>query len=142
MKNKYIIIFTLFTLVINLSCCCRYEPEGIYVAKDNKNMTDTLLIMRDGTYIQKICDMNGNIVLKHKETWKECSINMICMDYLFLDSDSLYNYADPSYRYRDDLMSLTLNYDEKNGQQVIYWSFFVDLPETYHYYYKIANKIN
>lgn len=36
----------------------------------------------------------------------------------FLDSDSLYNYADPSYRYRDDLMSLTLNYDEKTASKL------------------------
>jgi len=117
---------------------CTFNIPGIYVAKDNKNRIDSLFLYKNGSFMQKITDKKNNKTLyQHNGNWQEGHNFDIVFTSIFLDGDSLYYNLKHVQEYeRSNIhFEMTRHY----GYNTIYWSEYIDLPETYHYYYKIKD---
>lgn len=125
------------SIIIMVITSCTFNIPGIYVAKDNKNRYDTLFIYENNTFTQKITSKEGKILYLHGGTWKDGHLGNIDFSSIFLDGDSLY--YDIEHVKEDQRSYIYFEMARHNGYNTIYWSEYIDLPETYHYYYKIKD---
>lgn len=107
-KNISIIVF-LILMATQIISCCFTNPAGIYVAHRNKYFSDTLWVLNDNTFHQKITARNGVIVWDYIGEWKQ-NLSGIEFTGLVIDSDSLYYYEDSSLTGDDYRMSLWRKY--------------------------------
>jgi len=117
---------------------CTFNTPGVYVAKDNKNRNDTLFIYNNQFYIQKITNKKGVVLYKNKGTWEKGHNGDIHIYSFFCDGDSLYQIFKGKLA-EGHLSNLPFEKGYYKKSHVIYWMEYIDLPETYHYYYKIKD---
>ena len=146
MKKKVILICSvLCLLLLNVLIVVRckqwremraeIEPGGVY-AGHFKNRKDTLWLYSDGRFRQRIYDKNNILLYDAKSKWKNTELNFIDIDSVcFMDDVNL---LDAIYRYSiSGEPNGAIKYSSKDGIPVLFFSVYVDLPETYVYYYRV-----
>lgn len=146
MKKKVILICSvLCLLLLNVLIVVRckqwremraeIEPGGVY-AGHFKNRKDTLWLYSDGRFRQRIYDKNNILLYDAKSRWKKTELNLIDIDSVcFMDDVNL---LDTIYRYSiSGEPNGAIEYSSKDGIPVLFFSVYVDLPETYVYYYRV-----
>lgn len=147
MKKKMILICSVLCLlllpVLIVVRCKQWremreeiEPGGVY-AGHFKNRKDTLWLYSDGRFRQRIYDKNNTLLYDAKSRWRKTKFNIIGIDSVCLWTDDV-NLLDTIYRYTiSGSPNAAICYSIKDKIPVLYFSYFVDLPETYIYYYRI-----
>ena len=141
MKNMKILFFC------GLLFACSIPKEripGVYTDFHTQDK-DTVWLYEDGTCIQKVYDINNVLVYSAKTSWKYKK-DVFNMSEDFLVFSSLYihdevDLTDPEIRNEGGMF-------ERQGYQLfvgykedkLYFAcpLYVDLPSTWHYFYKIA----
>ena len=116
------------------------DVSGMYVGCF-KHRKDTLWFYPNGTFFQRVYDINNVLLYDGKSKWEiDEQTGCISVDSIFLSDDV--DLLDSVFRSKESLTgspNAAICFSEINQVPVLYFSIFVDLPETYIYYYMVKD---
>lgn len=127
--KKVFILLIFFTVV----CGCKfseYNIYGTYVYNRQENIKDTLVIMDNMTYCQKIYDLNDSLLFKHTETYRFVKGKRVRFQNLYPNTDRRVSnyYADCN----SILITSSLPLKKRNGDY-----YFITNFDLGNYYYQV-----
>ena len=141
MKNIWIALIC--ELLLGCADVTKERVPGVYTDFHTLDK-DTVWLYEDGTYVQKVYDINSVLVYYSKGKWE---YYVTPFDEESIDVDSLYvryddiDLTDPEIRNCEgtfDGQKYNLLVGFKNDSLYIAVPLYIDLPSTWHYFYKVG----
>ena len=140
MKNIWIALIC--ELLLGCADVTKERVPGVYTDFHTLDK-DTVWLYKDGTYVQKVYDINNVLVYYAKRNWEYLVTpfgeESIDVDSLYIKKElDLTDSVIRNWEYAFDGQKYNLLVGFKNDSLYIAVPLYIDLPSTWHYFYKVG----